>query len=361
MAHVKREFAHDKNVMDPEYTKRNFGTRSEVIDKRYRDALEVMPDTVKNSLIDSVLVLPIDQLKKLSSENKDWRKKLDSSINKMMLEMEERTGFKPLGYQLHLDEGHRDPDTGKTIINPHAHLLFANICTKDVTLKREKKITQKDQHGKAMRDPKKPNKYLYELDENGKPLTETIETPLKGRAPLSLYQTRGKDSIWSKQQDIAAKHLKHLGFERGESKELTQAKHLNKQEHVHRELLKVEQKVESEALLLEQIKRDMEAQRQSLDLFIDTREKFFSSELAKKTREERESLKSAAVDQFAQLAQTIQEAAMESTKNRVDDLSEAFVFMEDNDTRELLDLVNRMEEKKVEKEAPKLKPRTPKI
>lgn len=359
MAHVKREFAHDKNVLNLEYTKRNFGTSAEVIDKRYREALEVMPETVKNSLIDSVLVLPLDQVKKLSSDDKNWRKELHNSISEMMKEMERETGFMPIGYQMHLDEGHRDPETGKETLNPHAHLLFANVCTKDVTLTREKKITKKDQHGKAMRDPKKPNKYLYELDENGKPLTETIETPLKGRAPLSLYQTRGKDSIWAKQQDIAAKHLKHLGFERGDSKELTQAKHLNKQQHVHRELLKVEQQVESEKLVLDQLKRDMELQRRSLDLFIDAREKFFAAELAKKAKQEREELKAATVEKFGQLPGTIQEPAMESTKQRIGVLEGAFEFIEDEGTKELLDLINQMEEKKkVEKEAPKVKPRT---
>ncbi|MCA2417576.1 hypothetical protein LAZ46_26480, partial [Vibrio chemaguriensis] len=187
----------------------------------------------------------MEQFEELKKEYpNEWKNKVHGAINDMMKEMQNEFGFEVLGYKMHLDEGHLD-ENGKAVINPHAHMLFANVCTKDITLTKTKNVTLKDEDGIAMRDPKNPRKYLYELDESGNIKKETIEIPLKGRAPLSLYQTRGKDSIWSKQQDIAAKHLKHLGFERGTSKELTKAKHLEKSQHVKRALKKNEQKLEA--------------------------------------------------------------------------------------------------------------------
>ncbi|MDG2728275.1 hypothetical protein P7M78_24695, partial [Vibrio parahaemolyticus] len=45
-AHVCREFAKDKNVLDPNLTKHNFGVKSESIEQRYERAMKAMPDTV---------------------------------------------------------------------------------------------------------------------------------------------------------------------------------------------------------------------------------------------------------------------------------------------------------------------------
>ena len=244
----------------------------------------------------------------------------------MMNEMERETGFMPIGYQMHLDEGYRDPETGKETLNPHAHLLFANVCTKDVTLTREKKITKKDEDGIAMRDPKKPNKYLYELDENGKPLTETIETPLKGRAPLSLYQTRGKNSIWAKQQDIAAKHLKRLGFERGDSKELTQAKHLDKSQYVRKQLSKAQSRLEAIEYATEAAKAKLGAvQRQFEGLissFIDAREEFCAALVERTVTQEK---KTGLVSQFGDLGDLfVQEKIIEATEKRFNNLPDGY-------------------------------------
>ncbi|WP_318467573.1 hypothetical protein [Photobacterium leiognathi] len=286
-AHVKREFANDKNVIDPKLTAHNFGTNSDTYNQNYLNALQVMPDSVKNTLIDSMVVFPLERMRQLRQEciadGKDWRKEIDKAINAMAEEMENEMGFTFVGYKMHLDEGHHDAN-GKVVLNPHAHLHFANICQKDVVLEKLQNITLKDENGKAMRDPNNKSKWLYERDEEGDVKKELVKINLKGRAPLSLHQTRGSDSIWAKQQDIAAKHLKHLGFERGEKAEITKAKHLSKKQHAERALRKVEQKVESLALAEAVARKRLEALQndfqKSLDVFIEEREELFTKLLS---------------------------------------------------------------------------------
>lgn len=361
MGHVMRLFASDKNVIDPALTKNNFGMKDAVIQQRYDNAVKQMPSTIKNSHIDSVLVFPLEQFEQMQKDHpRDWQNKIHQSILSMSREMENEMGFEFVGYKVHLDEGRFD-DEGNVVLNPHAHLIFANICTKDITLQKTKKITLKDEDGVALRDPKKPGKYLYELDDDGKPKTETIEIPLKGRAPLSLHQTRGKDSIWSRQQDIAAKHLNHLGFERGTSKEITQAKHLEKTAHVARELSKAEQKVESQALLIKAQEERLRAlevslsiQQIAVDEFLSEREAFFSALTSHATSEFEQKIQNA-LAKFEEVPEVMQDQVFENTKSRADDIQNAFTFKDDEETRALLDFMNQMEEKKVEKETPKAK------
>jgi hypothetical protein len=233
IAHVLRNIADDKNVLPARAECRplgnNFGVTSEFFEKRWFGAKKAMPEATQNTLIDSVLVLPLEQIEALNKSlgNEKMKKKLGDATWEIMKEIEEKMGFTPLGFKIHLDEGHFD-ENGKVIINPHAHMLFANVCTKDITYKKTIKVTKKDATGKALRDPKNSRRYLYERDEAGEIKTTTTEIPLLGRSPLSLYNSRGSGSIWSMQQDIAAKHLRPLGFERGVSKELTNRKNKSK-------------------------------------------------------------------------------------------------------------------------------------
>ncbi|HCH1318500.1 TPA: hypothetical protein NKQ12_004674 [Vibrio parahaemolyticus] len=361
MTHVMREFEHDKNVIDPSLTKHNFGTKSDAIERNYNNALREMPEGVKNSLIDSVLVFPVEQFEQVQKEHpEDWRRKINDSIVGMMKEMGQEMGFKPLGYKVHLDEGRKEAD-GTVVLNPHAHLLFANVCTQEITIQQTKKVTQKGADGKALRDPKNPRKYLYERNDDGEIKTETINIDLKGRAPLSLYQSRGKDSAWAKQQDIAAKHLKELGFERGIGKEITNARHLSKQQHVSRELFKAEQELESKKLLtasyeskLRELESAMILQQAKLDLFIEEREKYFSELLSEVPDASFEAI----LDAFDEIPEVMQEAALESTQERVFDLKDSFNFEQSRFTDLFLNSIkDKMEEKKVESEAPKSAPR----
>ncbi|WP_412495452.1 hypothetical protein [Vibrio cyclitrophicus] len=346
-AHVKRELQNDVNVVDERLTKHNFGIKSEAMDRNYELALKLMPQSVKNSLIDSVLVLPLDQFKEVQKEHpKEWKNKLHESIISMMKEMEAELGFMPIGYKMHLDEGTPDPETGEVKLNPHAHLQFANVCTKDITLTKTKKVTLKDENGKALKDPKKPNKYLYELDEDGKPKTEVIDIPLKGRAPLSLHQTRGKDSAWAKQQDIAAKHLQHLGFERGVSKELTKAVHLSKTQHVKRELRNSEQKIESQEIIIKEqerrirdLKLSMMFEKEKVDSFLHEREEFFAA-LIEGRSNDFGSLLTAAVKKYEDVPDELKAQTLGNTMDRADELEGAIAF---ESTPELDLLIKKME------------------
>ncbi|HHJ3081829.1 TPA: hypothetical protein ACPVZG_005761, partial [Vibrio parahaemolyticus] len=73
MSHNKREFEEDKNVIDKSRTKHNYGTKLGVIDAKYEAALSEMNEHTNNVLLDSVLVLPEEQIRAMSREHpKDW-------------------------------------------------------------------------------------------------------------------------------------------------------------------------------------------------------------------------------------------------------------------------------------------------
>ena len=329
LAHAKRQFQNDQNVIDKSRTRYNFGTKDDVLDQRYSDALSAMSKNVTNSLIDSVLVLPLEALQDLAKNNKQWKEMIHGSIISMMKEMENETGFKPLGYKFHLDEGHKD-ENGKIILNPHAHMYFANHCDQNITLKKTKKVTMKDVNGKAMRNPNKPSQYLYECHPDGSVKTEEVEIPLNGRAPLSLHQTRGSYSIWAKQQDIAAKHLQHLGFERGTKKEITQAKHLNKSEYLSKTITKAENRLElimlEETVLKDRIKALTRLFKEKIGLFISSREAFFDK-LKLKNQPNKKEIglnQKEVLYNFTKIDDEMKEPIIESTRQNVDKIKDTF-------------------------------------
>lgn len=342
LAHAKRQFQNDQNVIDKNRTKYNFGTKDEVLDKHYSDALSVMSKNVTNSLIDSVLVLPLEALAKLAGNDPLWREKLNKSIMLIMKEMEQVTGFKPLGYKLHLDEGHKNED-GKITLNPHAHMYFANHCDQNIILKKTKKITIKDINGKAMRNPNKPSQYLYECYPDGSVKTEEVDIPLKGRAPLSLHQTRGTHSIWAKQQDIAAKHLQHLGFARGTKKEITKAQHLTKSAFIAKELSKAETRLElmteEENIIKSRIRAFTKILKEKIDLFILAREAFFEK-MKKKSSEDIALDMNYVIESFREIDDEVKEPLLESTKQHIED--NKVIFESNSSLDQALNLLEKM-------------------
>lgn len=239
--HVMRLFDENKNAYK-HLTKNNFGLKDEVIESRYNEAISDIKKLKKNSntLIDAVFVFPLEQWQKAINDGMK-RQDVHDAIWKTMRDIELRTGLQPCGYKMHLDEGYYEDD--KFVLNPHAHMMFANICNKDVTLEIEKKITKKDGAGKAMRDPDKPGKWLYDRDETGKIKTKKETINLKNKMPLQYLRGRGSDSVWSDMQDIAADSFAQWGFKRGVSKEITQAEHDKKLQFLAKKVKKLEREV----------------------------------------------------------------------------------------------------------------------
>lgn len=230
--HVMRLFAEDKNAI-ASLTKDNFGTPNSTIKKRFEQAFKGVKGVKSNSntLVDAVFVFPLEQWQNASMSKEE----IHAAMIKTMRDIELETGFAPLGYKMHLDEGHTD-ETGKFILNPHAHMQFANACQKDITLIKQKNVTVKDDKGKSVKD-KKTKKWLYERDQNGDLLKVEEKISLKGKMPLQYHRGRGSDSVWSKMQDLAASNFNQYGFVRGDNAELTKRKHLSKEKFVQKQIV----------------------------------------------------------------------------------------------------------------------------
>ncbi|MFZ4199042.1 hypothetical protein ACOZB4_34075, partial [Paenibacillus sp. NPDC058898] len=101
-----------------------------------------------------------------------------------MQDVKEKTGMEPLGWEMHMDEGHKDPVTGEYKMNYHAQCIFFN----------------------------------YDFKTN--------------KAPLRDLMGRKGESIWSKLQDTAGQRFEDLGFVRGVSADMTKAKHQEKDDFI---------------------------------------------------------------------------------------------------------------------------------
>jgi hypothetical protein len=237
--HIMRLFAENKNA-HKHLTQNNFGTSDELINANYKSAFKDVKNLKKtsNTLIDAVFSFPIEQWDK-ARENGMTNEDVDRVIWKTMRDIEQATGLQPCGFKMHLDEG-KVLENGEIELNTHAHMQFANICNKDVTLKRVKKSTMKDEKGRSLHDPDKPLKWLYQRDDKGKIKTEEDPIELKNKMPLQYLKGRGSDSVWANMQDLAAENMHEFGFVRGVSKEITNAKHLTKQKLISREVKRLE-------------------------------------------------------------------------------------------------------------------------
>ena len=188
IGHVQRVFAENTNLIK-EFAKDNFGCGYNIYE-RYKEVYDQV-ESIKgkkiqktaNTFIDGVLAFSRDQMNEVMKDP-DWKTSFSAHIEQFMQDVKEKTGMEPLGWEMHMDEGHKDPVTGKYKINYHAQLIFFNYDFKTNT------------------------------------------------APLRKYMERKGESIWAKLQDVAGDRFANFGFVRGVSAEITKAKHQRKDDFI---------------------------------------------------------------------------------------------------------------------------------
>jgi hypothetical protein len=188
IGHVQRVFATNTNQI-VEFAKDNFGCGYNIYD-RYKEVFDQV-ESIKgkkiqknsNTFMDGVLSFSRDHMLEIMKDP-DWKTSFSNHINDFMQDVKKQTGMEPLGWEMHMDEGHKDPVTGEYKLNYHAQCIFFN----------------------------------YDFKTN--------------KAPLRDLMGRKGDSIWSKLQDTAGKRFEDLGFVRGVSADMTKAKHDEKDDFI---------------------------------------------------------------------------------------------------------------------------------
>lgn len=184
LGHSERLFQKNKNVISPELSKLNFGSKN--LSQSYLDIHQQRDDIKKaredaNTLIEGVLAFSNDRFIELEEKlpEKELIEQFNSQIITFAKKIEKKYKLKFLSYEFHRDEGHTDKH-GRLKINHHAHLFF----------------------------------YNYDF--------ETKTSPLR--------KMKRKD--WSVIQDLAGISFKPLNFMRGKNKEKTGIKHLEKDDFI---------------------------------------------------------------------------------------------------------------------------------
>jgi len=183
-SHSERLFQKNKNVLDPELSKSNFGT-SGLSEKYY--AVHQQRQSIKkarsdaNTLIEAVLAFSNDRFQELEKKlsRQQLREEFDSQLQVLVNKIEKKYKLKFLAYQFHMDEYHIDK-LGNKKINYHAHVYF----------------------------------YNYDFESSTSP----------------LRTMKRKD--WSTIQDLCGFSFSKWKFRRGLSKEKTKKEHLEKDEYI---------------------------------------------------------------------------------------------------------------------------------
>jgi len=186
LGHVNRLFSENKNVLDGDHLK-NFGD-GDLLGKFKAKLIDAETDKGKkfqansNTYIDQVLIFSSDRVEEIIARNgyKIFSEGMTKLIRGYQQRLKEEQGFEPLGFNFHMDEGHKDPETGKIKYNYHAHAIFLN----------------------------------YDFTKKIQPLRKLTRAD------------------FAKQQDFLADVMKRGGFERGTPKAQTGAEHREKADHV---------------------------------------------------------------------------------------------------------------------------------
>lgn len=217
IGHVQRVFSENKNQIK-EFAGDNFGCGYNIYDlysavfKKVEGIKGKKIQKNSNTFIDGVLSFSRDQMLEIMKDP-DWKTSLSHCIEQYMEDVKKMTGMEPLGWEMHMDEGHKDPETGEYKMNYHAQCIFFN----------------------------------YDFKRN--------------KAPLRDLMGRKSDSIWSSLQDVAANRFAALGFVRGVSAEDTHSEHLERDAYIEQK----QERISEELIALQGTARDLlEAQRNAL-------------------------------------------------------------------------------------------------
>jgi hypothetical protein len=215
--HIHRLFKENKNAF-PEYTKNNFGT-GDLLNK-YKDIYERVNERKKelktkrlneksNTFVDGIFAFSLEKWEQLEKEfsQDELQKMITERMNKYMIGFKNKFGFEPIGFEMHLDEGHEKQIEAKNnnsditlTRNIHAHVSFFN----------------------------------YDFKNDAAPLRNM------------------KKKDWSKCQDLAYECFKDLGFERGISKEITNNQHLEKDAFIEEKQKQIIEKLKEKNKIIKQ-------------------------------------------------------------------------------------------------------------
>lgn len=206
LGHVNRLFEENKNAF-PEYTKDNFGSGNlyEKYKSIYERVNEVKSQQERTSklndksitFIDGAFSFSLDRWEELEKEytKEKLQELITDRMNTYMDKFKKKFGYEPIGFEMHLDEGHekqieakKNNPEQKLVRNIHAHVCFFNFDF------------------------------------------ETKTAPHR----------KMKKKHWSQCQDLAAECFEDLGFQRGISKDKTKKQHLDKDAFIAEKQAKLE-------------------------------------------------------------------------------------------------------------------------
>ncbi len=183
------------------------------------------PRSDMNTLFEHVVILSVEHYENLEAKHgKDQAiKETLQALRDYAKKIEEEFGFKPLGFDLHLDEGYED-DNGNFKRNIHAHVMFYN--------------------------------YDFKAE----------IAPLRGLMKKGINKDTGKsfdlNPNFERMQDFVAGSFSKLGFVRGQSHGLDNVEHKSKTKHARAALGELEQQIK----LKNEIIKDLNQEIASLKL-----------------------------------------------------------------------------------------------
>lgn len=183
-----------------------------------------------NLLFEHIVILSEEQYVKMEKKYGETKAKqlVVNYLRKYAVQIKKEFGFEPIGIDLHLDEGRYEE--GRFVRNIHAHVSFFNYDFKN-------KLA--------------PLRHLMAKGKNSKSRTNQL------------------NPNFEKMQDIVANTFSPLGFERGESKNVTGREHLQKEKFVKEKLNEMTQTVEVLNIRNQELKSQLTLQKQKSDQLSD--------------------------------------------------------------------------------------------